>query len=448
MISLLKTKSPSAELQQSNPRLFSTHMTQSKSNSNPETDSKCGTASQCAADTLSSSELTRYSRHLLLEEVGKEGQLRLKQSRALVIGMGGLGSPISLYLAAAGVGTIGIVDFDSVELSNLQRQILHSTENVGKKKTQSARARLLEVNPEVNVIVHEERISVDNALKLISNYDVVIDGTDNFQTRYLVNDACVLGKKPLVYGSIFRFEGQATVFYPPHGPCYRCIYPDPPETGAVPNCAEGGVLGVLAGVIGSIQAAEAIKLLLGKGQTLMGRLLLYDALEANFDTVNLKRNVKCPLCGEKPSITTLEETNFVCSSEKNSESKKNDKEKTEVPSKNQSRDSEETFPTAISATELSDLIKAGKSPYLLDVRSIEETMICNLANSHLIPLPELERRMNELDKNEDIVVYCHAGVRSHHAASVMRRNGFKKVRNLTGGITAWALDVDRSMPRY
>lgn len=442
MIFTSKNESALDEVSQSNPRLFSTYMTQSKS------DSKREPSSRCEADSLSSSELTRYSRHLLLEEVGKEGQLRLKQSRVLVIGMGGLGSPISLYLAAAGVGTIGIVDFDSVELSNLQRQILHSTENVGKKKTHSAKARLLEVNPEIDVVVHEERISVDNALKLIANYDVVIDGTDNFQTRYLVNDACVLGKKPLVYGSIFRFEGQATVFYPPHGPCYRCIYPDPPETGAVPNCAEGGVLGVLAGVIGSIQAAEAIKLLLGKGQTLMGRLLLYDALEANFDTVNLKRNANCPLCGDKPTITTLEETNFVCSSEKGAKSETNDKAKTEVNSQKQSLSAEEAFPPAITATELSDLIKAGKSPYLLDVRSIEETMICNLANSHLIPLPELERRMNELDKNEDIVVYCHAGVRSHHAASVMRRNGFKKVRNLTGGITAWALDVDRSMPRY
>lgn len=410
--------------------------------------SNCETTRGCKSDNLSASELTRYSRHLLLEEVGKDGQLKLKQSLALVIGMGGLGSPISLYLAAAGVGTIGIVDFDAVELSNLQRQILHSTDNVGKKKTESAKARLLEVNPEVNVIVHEERISVDNALKLIADYDVIIDGTDNFQTRYLVNDACVLGKKPLVYGSIFRFEGQATVFYPPTGPCYRCIYPNPPEAGAVPNCAEGGVLGVLAGVVGSIQAAEAIKLLLGKGQTLMGRLLLYDALEANFDTLNLKRNANCPLCGKQPTIKTLEETNFVCSTETSSKSETSDNEKAQTTNKGALSDSEENFPTAISPTELSDLIKAGKSPYLVDVRSLEETMICNLDNSHLIPLPELERRLGELDKNADIVVYCHAGVRSHHAASLMRRNGFRKVRNLTGGITAWALDVDRSMPRY
>ncbi|MBA3995052.1 MAG: molybdenum cofactor biosynthesis protein MoeB [Cyanobacteria bacterium DS2.3.42] len=393
---------------------------------------------------LSASELTRYSRHLLLEEVGKNGQVRLKQSRALVIGMGGLGSPISLYLAAAGVGTIGIVDFDTVDLSNLQRQILHSTDNVGKKKTQSAKARLLEVNPEISVIVHEERISVENALTLIGGYDVVIDGTDNFQTRYLVNDACVLGKKPLVYGSIFRFEGQATVFAPPQGPCYRCIYPDPPEAGAVPNCAEGGVLGVLAGVIGSIQAAEAIKLLLGTGQTLMGRLLLYDALEANFETLNLKRNPNCPLCGKQPSITSLHETNFVCPTEP--KSRRGDA--MHRPALDVASESTERQETEISATELSDLVKAGKSPFLLDVRSMEETMICNLDNSVLIPLPELERRLGELDKNEDIVVYCHAGVRSHHAASVMRRNGFRKVRNLTGGITAWALDVDRSMPRY
>lgn len=417
-------------------------MTKSK----PE--SKCAEASRCEAGSLSTKELTRYSRHLLLEEVGQDGQLRLKHSSALIIGMGGLGSPISLYLAAAGVGTIGIVDFDDVDLSNLQRQILHSTENVGKKKTQSAKERLHEINPEVEVIVHEKRISAKNALQLIANYDLVIDGTDNFQTRYLVNDACVLGKKPLVYGSIFRFEGQATVFYPPSGPCYRCIYPHPPESGAVPNCAEGGVLGVLAGVIGSIQATEAIKLLLGKGQSLMGRLLLYDALEANFDTLNLMRNPNCPLCGNKPTIKTLEESNFVCASEAISRSETEDKAETQMADKKHSPDEIENFPTAITPTELNDLIKAGKSPYLVDVRNIEETMICNLANSHLIPLPELERRLGELDKNEDIVVYCHAGVRSHHAASVMRRNGFKKVRNLTGGITAWALDVDRSMPRY
>ncbi len=393
---------------------------------------------------LSSSELTRYSRHLLLEEVGKEGQVRLKQSRALVIGMGGLGSPISLYLAAAGVGTIGIVDFDAVELSNLQRQILHSTENVGKKKTQSAKARLLEVNPETNIIVHEERISVENALSLLGDYDVIIDGTDNFQTRYLVNDACVLGKKPLVYGSIFRFEGQATVFSPPEGPCYRCIYPHPPESGAVPNCAEGGVLGVLAGVIGSIQAAEAIKLILGKGQSLLGRLLLYDALEANFDTLNLKRNPNCPLCGKQPTITSLQETNLICAAEV--ESSRGDA--MHRPSQNLASQTDEKQQTEISATELSDLVKAGKRPFLLDVRSFEETKICNLDNSVLIPLPELEKRLGELDKNEDIVVYCHAGVRSHHAAHLMRRNGFQKVRNLSGGITAWALDVDRSMPRY
>lgn len=393
---------------------------------------------------LSSSELTRYSRHLLLEEVGKDGQVRLKQARALVIGMGGLGSPISLYLAAAGVGTIGIVDFDAVELSNLQRQILHSTESVGKKKTQSAKARLLEVNPEITVIVYEERISVENALSLIGDYHVIIDGTDNFQTRYLVNDACVLAKKPLVYGSIFRFEGQATVFSPPEGPCYRCIYPDPPEAGAVPNCAEGGVLGVLAGVIGSIQAAEAIKLILGKGQSLMGRLLLYDALEANFDTLNLKRNPNCPLCGKLPTITSLQETNFVCAAQV--EARKGDAMRR--PFQNAASDTDEKQETEISATELSDLVKAGKSPFLLDVRSLEETKICNLDNSILIPLPELEKRLDELDKNEDIVVYCHAGVRSNHAAHLMRRNGFRKVRNLSGGITAWALDVDRSMPRY
>lgn len=389
------------------------------------------------AESLSSTELTRYSRHLLLDEVGKDGQLRLKQSRVLIIGMGGLGSPISLYLAAAGIGTIGIIDFDVVDLSNLQRQILHSTANIGKKKTESAKARLLEINTEINVVVHDERLSVDNALELIKKYDVIIDGTDNFQTRYLVNDACVFGKKPLVYGSIFRFEGQVTVFKTPDGPCYRCIYPEPPESNAVPNCAEGGVLGVLAGVIGSLQAAEAIKVLLEKGNSLIGRLLLYDALEAGFETLNLKRNPNCPICGKQPTITDLKETNFVCASEVKT-----------LVSKKQSLEDEEFLSTEISATELNELIQAGKSPFLLDVRSMEETMICNLSNSVLIPLPELERRLGELDKNEDIVVYCHAGVRSHHAAHFMRRNGFNKVRNLTGGITAWALDVDRSMPRY
>lgn len=389
------------------------------------------------AESLSSTELTRYSRHLLLDEVGKDGQLRLKQSRVLIIGMGGLGSPISLYLAAAGIGTIGIIDFDVVDLSNLQRQILHSTANIGKKKTESAKARLLEINTEINVVVHDERLSVDNALELIKKYDVIIDGTDNFQTRYLVNDACVFGKKPLVYGSIFRFEGQVTVFKTPDGPCYRCIYPEPPESNAVLNCAEGGVLGVLAGVIGSLQAAEAIKVLLEKGNSLIGRLLLYDALEAGFETLNLKRNPNCPICGKQPTITDLKETNFLCASEAKT-----------LVSKKQSLEDEEFLSTEISATELNELIKAGKSPFLLDVRSMEETMICNLSNSVLIPLPELEGRLGELNKDEDIVVYCHAGVRSHHAAHFMRRNGFNKVRNLTGGITAWALDVDRSMPRY
>ncbi|MBC7999437.1 MAG: molybdopterin-synthase adenylyltransferase MoeB [Leptolyngbya sp.] len=372
---------------------------------------------------LSKSEITRYSRHLLLEEVGEEGQKRLKQARVLIIGMGGLGSPISLYLAAAGIGTIGIVDFDTVDLTNLQRQIVHSTESVGIKKTASASTRLKAVNPEINVVVHEQRFDAENALALLEKYDMVLDGTDNFQTRYLVNDACVLAGKPNVYGSIFRFEGQVSVFYAKEGPCYRCIYPIPPEANAVPNCAEAGVLGVLAGVIGSLQATEAIKLILGKGKSLLGKLLVYDALEMTFDRLNITKDPNCPVCGKNPTITSLKESEILCAAE-------------------------EKLEEEISPTELAKLIEGGRKPFLLDVRSEMERNICHLEDSTLIPLPELEGRLSELDKDTNIVVYCHAGVRSYHAASFMRKNGFKNVSNLTGGITAWAMDVDKSMPIY
>lgn len=373
---------------------------------------------------LSKPEITRYSRHLLLEEVGEEGQRRLKQARVLVVGMGGLGSPISLYLAAAGIGTIGIVDFDTVDLTNLQRQIVHTTNSVGVKKTKSASKRLQELNPEIEIVVHEERFGADNALSLLEAYDLVLDGTDNFQTRYLVNDACVMAGKPNVYGSIFRFEGQVSIFSTKDGPCYRCIYPVPPEPGAVPNCAEGGVLGVLAGVIGSLQATEAIKLVLKAGKSLVGKLLVYDALEMSFDTLNIKKNPDCPVCGKNPTITSLKESENLCAAE-------------------QPKLEEE-----ISPTELAQLLKNGPRPFLLDVRSEMERNICHLDDSTLIPLQELEGRLDELDKETNIVVYCHAGVRSYHAASFMRKKGFKNVSNLTGGITAWAMDVDRTMPIY
>lgn len=366
---------------------------------------------------LSSSEKTRYSRHIILPEVGLEGQRRLKAAKVLVIGAGGLGSPSALYLAAAGVGTIGLVDFDNVDMSNLQRQILHTVDEVGKSKLDSAKRRLGSINPEVEVVLHKQRLDAGNAMELISQYDVVVDGTDNFSTRYLVNDACVISEKPNVYGSIYRFEGQASVFLPYEGPCYRCIFPDPPPPDAVPNCAEGGVLGVLAGVIGTLQATETIKMILSLGNCLVGRLLLYDALEMRFDTLNIKRNPDCPLCGMNPTIKELKETVVQC----------------------------ETQVIEIDTRQLAERLQKVR---LLDVRNPEEYEICKIQGSELIPLPQLQERLGELDPAAETIVYCKSGMRSKKAAELLLDRGFKNVKSLHGGILAWINEQDPSMQSY
>lgn len=388
---------------------------------------------------LNNTEKERYSRHLILPEVGMDGQRRLKNGRVLVVGAGGLGSPSLMYLAAAGVGTIGIIDFDTVDLSNLQRQIVHSTEEVGKKKTESARKRLTGLNPDVTTILHDERLSVDNALSIIGQYDVVVDGTDNFTTRYLVNDASILAGKPNVYGSIFRFEGQASVFGSPDGPCYRCLFPQPPEADAVPNCAEGGVLGVLAGVIGVIQATEALKLILKLGDSLSGRLLLYDAIEMRFDTLKLNKNKDCPICGDNPAIKELSEEAISC--------RMND------PADRSSLSAANTSTIEVSEVTVEQLLEVlKKAPprdfLLLDVRNKEEYELCRIENSRLIPLPELPNRLNEIDRESDIVVYCKSGNRSRKASELLLSKGFTRVRNLKGGILQWGKSIDPSMVTY
>jgi adenylyltransferase/sulfurtransferase len=381
---------------------------------------------------LSPKEIARYSRHLIMPEVGVEGQKRLKASRILLIGAGGLGSPLGLYLAAAGIGRIGLVDFDVVDFSNLHRQVLHSTPDVGRPKLESARNRLQAINPEVRIDLYETRLTSANAISIIEPYDIIIDGTDNFPTRYLVNDACVLLGKPNVYGSIFRFDGQASVFYPPHGPCYRCIYPEPPPPGEVPSCAEGGVLGILPGLIGCIQATEAIKLVLGSGSTLIGRLLLYDALRMSFQEFKVRRNAQCPICGDHPTIRKLIDYEQFCG----------------VPG-------QEAQPAATADGEwdttvdtLKRRLDARESVFILDVRNPEEFQICRIPGSVLIPLPELPRRFEELDRDREIVIHCKSGMRSLKALRFLREKGFQKVKNLQGGILAWADRIDPSMPKY
>ena len=379
-------------------------------------------------DGLGPDEIARYSRHLTLPEVGVEGQLRLRSSSAVIVGAGGLGSPLGIYLAAAGIGRIGVIDFDVVDTSNLQRQILYSTQDVGRPKIELARERLLAINPHVEVEPHAERLTADNALDTLAPYDLVIDGTDNFPTRYLVNDACVLLGKPNVYGSIFRFEGQASVFWAQKGPCYRCLYPEPPSPGAVPNCAEGGVLGVLPGVIGCIQATEAIKLLLGRGESLIGRLLLFDALEMRFRELRLRKDPRCPVCGEHPTIRELVEHDATCDVQPAADTTSPDG-RLDVRSLKQRQD-------------------AGDRPILIDVRTPQEWQICRLEGAILIPLQELPSRLGEIDRRHEIVVYCHVGVRSAMAVGFLRGNGFDRARNLEGGIDAWAVHVDPSTPRY
>jgi adenylyltransferase/sulfurtransferase len=383
--------------------------------------------------TLSNDEIRRYSRHLIMPEVGMAGQKKLKQGRVLLIGTGGLGSPLSLYLAAAGVGHIGLVDFDVVDESNLQRQIVHGTSTVGVSKTESAKQRLRDLNPEIEIVTYETQITSENALDLLRDYDVVVDGTDNFPTRYLTNDACVLLGKPNVYGSIFRFEGQATVFHPQEGgPCYRCLYPEPPPPGLVPSCAEGGVLGVLPGVIGTIQATEVIKLLAGIGEPLIGRLMLYDALNMRFRELKLRRNPECPVCGENPSVTELIDYEMFCGIQ---------------PEPEQTSTANGAY--EITPLELADWMQRPDRPFLLDVRNPYEVDIANIEGTDkLIPVHELMNRVNELDSARDIVIYCRSGARSGNAVDMLRQAGFRKVKNLVGGVLRWSDDIDPSMPKY
>jgi molybdopterin/thiamine biosynthesis adenylyltransferase/rhodanese-related sulfurtransferase len=378
---------------------------------------------------LSKDEIQRYSRHLIMPEVGMEGQLKLKRARVLTIGTGGLGAPLGLYLAAAGVGHLGLVDFDVVDSSNLQRQVTFTTADVGKPKSEAAKARLSALNPAIDIVSYETRLTSDNALDLFRDYDIIVDGTDNFPTRFLVNDACVLLGKPNVYGSIFRFEGQATVFGYPGGPCYRCLYPEPPPPGLVPSCAEGGVLGVLPGIVGSIQAMETIKLILGAGDPLVGRLLLFDALAMRFRELKLRRNPDCPMCGDHRTITKLIDYEEFCGIRGE-----------EAPAMT------DGIPE-ITATELKARQDRGDKLFILDVREPHEYQICNL-NGKLIPLGELPRRVNELDSSVEMVVHCRSGKRSADAIHFLQTAGFKKLWNLKGGVLAWADEVDPRMPKY
>jgi len=386
------------------------------------------TVNSLPAASLSNDEILRYSRHLIMPEVGMVGQQKLKAARVLCIGAGGLGSPLALYLAAAGVGTLGLVDFDVVDLTNLQRQIIHTVDDVGRPKLESAAEKLGAINPLVNVIKFETRLNSANALDIFRQFNIVADGTDNFPTRYLVNDACVLTGKPNVYASIFRFEGQASVFAAENGPCYRCLYPEPPPPGLVPSCAEGGVLGILPGLLGVIQATEVIKLILGSGEPLIGRLLLVDALSMHFRELRLRKNPECPACGNEPSIRELIDYNQFCGVR-----------------------GEEAPVTAsvpeIQPVELKTKLDAGNDIFLLDVREPHEYQICNLGG-YLIPLGDLPARMHELDSSREIVAHCRSGVRSAKAVTLLRQSGFGKVKNLAGGILAWSDQVDPTLPKY
>jgi len=375
--------------------------------------------------SLTREETARYSRHLIMPEVTTDGQRRLKAARVLCIGAGGLGSPAALYLAAAGVGTIGIVDFDEVDLSNLQRQILHGTKDVGRSKLESAQDRLRDINPEIEIELHQCRFSSENASKIVSEYDVVVDGSDNFATRYLSNDVCVFASKPNVYGSVFRFEGQTTVFAPYlGGPCYRCLFPEPPPPDSVPNCAQAGVLGVLPGIIGTLQAVEAIKLIVGIGEPLIGRLLHFDALKVKFRELNLRRDPQCPVCGENPTIFSPIDYDQFCGV----------------------RD-EETVPI-ISVNELKRKMDAREAFKLVDVREPFEYEIARIDGAQLIPLGEITERAGELQREQQIVVHCHSGTRSAQAVRLLQHRGFNNVYNLEGGIDAWSDQIDPSVPKY
>lgn len=388
-----------------------------------------GLATPGPAAALSKEEVLRYSRHLIMPEVGMEGQLKLKNAKVLCVGTGGLGAPLGLYLAAAGVGKLGLVDFDVVDMTNLQRQVIFGSHDVGRPKIEAAAARLRDLNPDIQIVAHETRLSSENALDILRDYDVIVDGTDNFPTRYLVNDASVLLGKLNVYGSIFRFEGQVSVFGAPEGPCYRCVYPEPPPPGLVPSCAEGGVLGVLPGIVGSIQAMEAIKLIIGKGTPLVGRLLLFEALGMKFRELKLRKNPDCPICGPHRSIHQLIDYVEFCGI------------------RGEEAPAPETSVPEISARELKARLDRGDDIYVLDVREPHEYQIANIGG-HLIPLGDLSKRVNELDSSREIVAHCRSGKRSAEAAEFLRKAGFKKILNLKGGILAWSDEVDASVPKY
>jgi adenylyltransferase/sulfurtransferase len=376
---------------------------------------------------LSHEEILRYSRHLIIPEVGVEGQRRLKDARVLMVGAGGLGSPIGLYLAAAGVGRLGIVEFDVVDETNLQRQILHGTKDIGGKKVESARERIRDLNPHVEVVPHDTRLTSDNALEILRDYDLVVDGTDNFATRYLVNDACVLLGKPNVYGSIFRFEGQSTVFCTKDGPCYRCLFPEPPPPGLVPSCAEGGVLGILPGLVGVIQAAEAVKLITGIGEPLVGRLLLVDALTIRFRTLQLRRDPRCPACGTR-EITKLVDYEQLCGTS--------------------GAEAEAEGIPALAPSDLAARMKRGDDIDLLDVREPHEWEICRIEGARLAPLSSFAEALRTIDSAREAVLYCKVGERSAKAVRQLQEAGFKRVWNLAGGIQRWSEEIDPSVPRY
>lgn len=383
---------------------------------------------------LGPAELARYSRHILLEEIGVQGQEKLKAARVLIIGAGGLGSPVALYLAAAGVGVIGIADFDKVELHNLQRQILHGASDVGRPKTESAQETLAEINPSVSVQLHPEGVQPDNAIELFSQYDLIVDGTDNFATRYLNNDAAYFAKKPLVYGSIFKFEGQASFFHPQAGgPCYRCLFPEPPPPGAVPNCGEAGVIGALCGIIGSLQAMEALKHLTRAGENLLGRLLVVDTLKTSFRTLKLKRDPACPLCGEHPAITRIEPERYA--------------ETCETKLSLTETETDMNYPIEIDVTEAQELIGQDHT-LLIDVRENHELDICKIEASIHIPMNEVPGRLGEIPQDKHLLIQCHHGGRSLRVVQFLRSNGYDKVTNVAGGIDAWARLIDPSLQRY
>ncbi len=390
------------------------------------TDTDAESRSGSGAD-LSPEEIRRYSRHLLMPEVDTEGQVRLKSARVLVVGLGGLGSPVAMYLAAAGVGTLGLVDFDRVDESNLQRQILYGQADIGRPKLEVALSRLSEINPLIELQGHPLRLDSTNALELIRDYDLIVDGSDNFPTRYLINDACVLARRPNIYGSIFRFEGQVSVFWGQRGPCYRCLYPEPPPPGEVPSCAEGGVLGVLPGIIGSLQANEAIKLILKRGDPLIGRLVVFDALALEFRELRLSKNVDCPVCSENATQQELIDYEAFCG----------------VPSPAADKDEINVFPRKVK-----NWLDSDRGLVLLDVRTRREWEICRLENALLIPLGELAHRLGDLDPDSEIVVYCHHGTRSFYAVDFLRQQGFSKIWNLAGGIDAWSRSIDPEIPIY